>query len=70
MPTALNLKDILSQVKKLGKEDQLALLEKLVLLIRRGDRQLPTKLSSISGIGSEIWKGGNIDEYLEQERQW
>jgi hypothetical protein len=71
MPRALNLNNILSEVKKLGKDEQLSLLEKLAQLIRsEGKKKSSAKISSISGVGSEIWKGVNIDEYLEQERQW
>jgi hypothetical protein len=71
MPSALNMNDILSQVKRLNKEDQLTLLEKIALLIRKakGEGEAP-KLSSITGIGSSVWSGINIDEYIDGERQW
>jgi hypothetical protein len=47
------------------------LLEKLVALISKNEAiKSPAKLSKISGIGSEIWKKTNIDEYIDQERQW
>jgi hypothetical protein len=71
MPTALNIQEILSKVKKLDKEEQFTLLERIVALIRKEDTQnKPTKLSKISGIGSKVWQSTNIDEYIEQERQW
>ena len=71
MSTALNIHDILSKVKKLDKEEQLTLLERLIALIRRDETlSKPTKLSKISGIGSKVWEKTNIDEYLDQERQW
>ena len=34
----------------------------------RQEKQL--KLSSINGLGAEIWKGIDIDKYIENERQW
>ena len=71
MPTVLNIQDILSTIKKLDKEEQLTLLERLVVLIRKGETQNKSpKLSSISGIGSKVWRATNIDKYIEQERQW
>ena len=71
MSTALNIHDILSKVKKLDKEEQLTLLERLIALIRRDETlSKSTKLSKISGIGSKVWEKTNIDEYLDQERQW
>jgi hypothetical protein len=71
MPVSLNINDILSKVKELEKEDQFTLMERLVALLRRNETvHKPVKLSKISGVGSKIWKKSNIDEYIEQERQW
>lgn len=71
MPSTLNIHDILSTIKKLDKEEQLTLLEKLVSLISKNETTSPSvKLSNISGVGSHIWKHTNIDEYIDQERQW
>lgn len=71
MSASLNISDILSKVKMLNKEEQFALLERVVALIKKNETQIPpTKLSQISGIGSKLWKRTNIDEYLDQERQW
>lgn len=55
MPTALNVHDILSKIERLHKEEQLNLLEKLVAIIRKKERQnTPVKLSKLTGIGSGI----------------
>lgn len=71
MNADLNINTILAQVKQLDKADQLSLLGKLALLIRKTDTtSSKVKLSSISGIGASIWSKTNIDEYIEQERQW
>jgi len=71
MNSDLNVNDILLQVKRLDKEDQISLLEKLALLISKSERkEIKTKLSSISGVGSSLWSHTDIDEYVDQERQW
>ncbi len=71
MPTALHIQHILSKVKQLDREDQLTLLEGLVALIRKENKQNNhTKLSKISGVGSKVWQSTNIDEYLDQQREW
>jgi len=71
MNTDLNVNDILLQVKRLDKEAQLSLLEKLALLIRKSEsKEKKIKLSSISGVGSSLWSKTDIDEYVDQERQW
>jgi hypothetical protein len=66
-----NVNDILLQVKRLAREDQLNLLENLALLIRKSERkEHKTKLTSISGMGSSLWSNIDIDGYVDQERQW
>ena len=73
MAETLNMHDQLLQVKKLDKEDQLELLQKLALLIKKSavTNTASVSLTSLSGLGSEIWKStGDINNYIEQERQW
>ncbi len=65
-----NVESILLEVKHLERDEQLMLLEKIVAIIRK-ERTSPTvKLSSLSGLGAEIWKGVDIDKYIENEREW
>jgi hypothetical protein len=71
MSAILNVQDILTQIKRLDKSEQFSLLERLVSLVRKSDEPSNAiKLSSISGLGSEVWQNTNIDQYIEQERQW
>lgn len=73
MATSLNINDILSQVKQLDKEDQLTLLQRMAYLLKRRETKKTTSnpLTSISGLGSEIWKSADeIDKYIDEERQW
>lgn len=70
MSATLNINDILSKVKGLDKAEQLTLLERLCALIQKNNPIKTKKLSEISGIGSEIWEKIDIDEYIDQERQW
>ena len=73
MAALLNINDILSQVKQLNKEDQLNLLQRLIVLLKKKEvtNSAPLSLTSLSGLGSEIWKSDNdINNYIDQERQW
>lgn len=58
MATSLNINDILSQVKKLEKEDQLTLLQELANLLKREETEKTraARLTSLAGMGSAIWK--------------
>ena len=73
MAASLNINDILSQVKQLDKEDQLKLLQRMAYLLKRGEAKNPTstRLTSLSGLGSEISNSvDSIDKYIDEERQW
>ena len=72
MEASLNINVILSEVKKLDKEDQVTLLQNLMLLVYTSEepRNYSIRLSSISGLGSDLWKHVKVDKYIDEERQW
>ena len=73
MAASSNINDILSQVKQLDREDQLTLLQRMAYLLKRAETKNNTsmRLTSLSGLGSEIWKStDDIDHYIDGERQW
>jgi hypothetical protein len=73
MAASLNINDILSQVKRLDKKDQLTLLQRMAYLLKRKEptEATSTRLTALSGMGSEIWKStDDIDKYIDEERQW
>ncbi len=73
METTININQILSQVKQLEEKDQLTLLQRLASLIvkTKSKDSDQKKLSSISGLGSEIWTSKkDIDLFIDGERQW
>lgn len=72
MAASLNINGILSQVRKLDKEAQITLLQRLVLLLKRTEqtKSASVHLTSLSGLGSDVWKDTNIDNYIDSERQW
>lgn len=73
MAASLNINNILSQIKQLDTDDQLTLLQRMAYLLKRknSNNTTPTRLSALSGLGSEIWKSSDdIDKYIDEERQW
>jgi hypothetical protein len=73
MAASININDILSQVKQLDKEDQLTLLQRMAYLLKRRETKKTTsiRLTSLAGLGSDIWKSADeIDNYIDEERQW
>jgi len=73
MGASLSINDILDQVKRLDRKSRLSLFQRLADLLRKDEiPKLSTmRLSSLSGIGSDIWKSTkDIDEHIDGERQW
>lgn len=69
MPRAVDIQDIIAQIKKLGEHEQMTLLNKLVLIVRK-QRHQKLPLTTICGIGADIWRDTDIDKYIESEREW
>jgi hypothetical protein len=73
MAASLNINDILSQVKQLDKEDQLTLLQRMAYLLKSREikKASSIRLSSLNGLGSNIWNSADdINKYIDEERQW
>lgn len=73
MEASLSINILLLEAKKLTKEEQLTLLQRLVTLLKKPEpiENNAVQLSSLAGLGSGLWGSTNeIDNYLEEERQW
>lgn len=73
MSKETQVKDILSQIKKLDYETRIELMEEIVNLLKANkieqERRSETRLTALNELGSEILKDGNIDQCVERERQ-
>jgi len=68
---AQNLNAILLQVDKLDKAEQAILLKRITKMITKNSSSLGSiSLTQLSGLGSSIWRGLDIDKYIDDERQW
>lgn len=73
METFENIDNILLEVKKLDKKEQINLLKRLLKLVKKTevpDKGALVHLTSLSGLGSDIWRNTDIDSYIKNERQW
>jgi hypothetical protein len=61
--------EVLDRVQHLNPVDQLRLLEDLAALVRR---QVTTRVQrsilELQGLGKEIWRGIDAQDYVDQER--
>lgn len=70
MPSITAYDEVLNGIQKLSPEEQTRLLEELALRVRaRGGVQKRRNLLELQGLGKEIWKGVDVQEYLDQERR-
>ncbi len=67
----VSIEGILGEVGQLNEKDQVMLLEQLTQIIKTNKQNTKkTTLDSIKGIGADIWKGVDIDQYVANEREW
>lgn len=72
MSNSITINKILDEVKHLDHSERLYLMERLISLLKKDSRIVESakKLKDLDGLGSEIWEGVNIDQYINDQRQW
>ena len=74
MEKSVIVNNILSQIQKLDYESKLYLAEKLINQLRKNKKKkvktATHSLTELNSLGSEIWRNVDIDQYVQQERQW
>ncbi len=67
------VQSILSQIRKLDYPTRIQLMEEIINLLKdkeEGNEKEAIALTDLNELGSEIWRGVDIDQYVEGERQW
>lgn len=72
MAISIDINDIISQVKKMDKKDQVNLLDRILLLVQKPELKAKESqgLSSLSNFKNHTWTNVDIEKYIEDERQW
>ena len=61
--------EVLNRIQRLGPTDQLRLLEDLAALVRRQVApQTRRSILELQGLGKEIWRNVDAQEYIDRER--
>ena len=64
-----NYQEIRRQVENLTPDEQLKLLEELATIVRERAQLKPKRsIMELEGLGKEIWKDIDAQEYVDQER--
>lgn len=64
-----NINDILKQIAHLDEQAQHQVVQKATELVnRKKKKNIP--ITSLNGLGANIWKKKDIDAYIKQMRNW
>ena len=59
---------VLTGIQKVDAENQLHLIEELAVILRNRVTKKKHSLLELKGLGKEIWKGMDAQEYVDRER--
>jgi hypothetical protein len=61
---------LLAEASRLDRAEQRRLLDALIQLLREeGDGRKAVSITALRGLGREIWRGLDAQEYVDRERQ-
>jgi len=73
MADIIKIERILSQIKQLDYDSRLYLVERIIKLLKLKRNKAASathNLTELNGLGANIWKNVDIDQYINEERQW
>ena len=65
---AISRKDLLKQIEGMSPRDLAELGDTLHALANRKNGGKTRRITELKGLGKEVWKGVDIDAYLDEER--
>lgn len=68
MNSTIEIENILSKVEKLDDKDKITLINKIRSFLI--PKQQSKSIADLKGLGKEIWKDVDIDDYVSKEREW
>ncbi|MBW6492919.1 MAG: hypothetical protein K0B15_17180 [Lentimicrobium sp.] len=69
MNNSINIVQIVNQIEKLDYNSKINLLSRLVDLLKREGKAIqPSSITSLKGLGKNVWQKIDTDLYLSEER--
>jgi hypothetical protein len=69
MSTSININQIIDQIEKLDYNSKMNILSKLVNLLKREGKVVqPSSITSLKGLGKNVWQKIDTDYYVSEER--
>jgi len=67
----VQIKDIVSQLEILDEQSRQKIMREIKkLLPHTHDQTKKHRLKDLAGLGSHLWKGVNVDQYIDDLRKW
>lgn len=70
MEATTNIDQIINLISKLDFDDKINIVESVISMLKKRGYYTSPKLSELRGLGAEIWKDIDVENYLENERRW
>ncbi len=72
METPTQVKKIVKKVQQLDEAEHQALLSKIQKLLESAEikKKPPFQLHKLAGVGAELWKDVDVEDYIRKEREW
>ncbi|MBX2968884.1 MAG: hypothetical protein KF803_05910 [Cyclobacteriaceae bacterium] len=64
----MKISQILDEIHKLSQEERRIVLQELLNSLQKDKPQ--RKITELAGLGKDIWKGLDVEDYIRNERNW
>jgi len=68
MATIAKLNKIILDIENLAYDDKLNIMSWLVAMLKKSDAKKNCDISELKGLGKDIWKAHDVDDYINKER--
>ncbi|MCL4481334.1 MAG: hypothetical protein M1445_01705 [Bacteroidetes bacterium] len=70
MDSAININQIVDEIEKLGYNDKINIMSRIVNLLRREDKSHQAySITRLKGLGKNVWQKNDIAAYVAKERE-
>lgn len=71
METTVKIDRIIKQVSLLDNDSKRRVVKKILAMLEsQKQKRKPAKLTELKGLGAELWKDRDVDDFLKNERSW
>jgi hypothetical protein len=70
MNTSVKINHIIEQIAELDDHTKKLLMDEILQMINKNTEKRRRNLTDLKGLGKELWKNINVENYIQTERQW